>query len=124
LYKTAAEIETLLKDGIASIWENKIKRLGDELAVVLDELHPLLDDPKTQAPAKPLSDEQVLALFEKLEPLLEKLNPECVALADDIRAIALPEAETLAQQIENYDFENASKTLQELKKKEITLKQD
>jgi ubiquinone/menaquinone biosynthesis C-methylase UbiE len=73
----------------------------------------LLDEPSEKL--KALSSEQTLALFEKLGPMLEKINPECINLLDSIRAV--PGAEELAQQIENLEFETAAKTLVELKSK-------
>jgi hypothetical protein len=59
----------------------------------------------------------VQALFEKLEPMLMNINPESTILLNEIRAI--PGAEELARQIEDYDFESAAMTLAELKKKLI-----
>jgi len=46
--------------------------------------------------------------------MLENINPECVNLLDEIRAI--PGAEELARQIEDYDFEAAAQTLEILTK--------
>jgi PAS domain S-box-containing protein len=114
LQKAAAEVEALLKEGVASIWENKMKHLETELSQVFGELSPLFDEPareKTQF----LNAEQVLALFEKLEPMLVNINPECAALLDDIRAVE--GADELVQHIESYDFENAVRILMDLKKK-------
>jgi hypothetical protein len=90
--------------------------LKTELLSVLEELKPLFEESQLN---KPLIEGQVpdaadvLALFEKLELMLMNINPECVKLLDNIRAI--PGTESLAQQIENYDFESAARTLVELK---------
>ncbi|MCL2704476.1 MAG: response regulator [Defluviitaleaceae bacterium] len=119
LQKAAAEIEALLKDGLASIWETKMNVLKTELDKVLDELQPLICKIATDASAVPHSDtEQTLALFDKLELMLKNINPESVELLDDIRAV--PGTEEFAQQIENYDFESAVQTLVELRKKIIS----
>ncbi|MDR2543009.1 MAG: transporter substrate-binding domain-containing protein [Treponema sp.] len=122
LQKAAGEIEALLKEGAASIWENKVKILEEELGLVLDELRSLADKPATlfdepiiQNRINTLSDQQILALYEKLEPMLAKLNPECVELLDEIRSV--PGTEELVKQIENYDFENAARILSDLKNK-------
>jgi hypothetical protein len=61
-----------------------------------------------------LDKERVLALFEKLELMLENINPECVSLLDEIRSV--PGTEELARRIEGYDFESAARTLGELRK--------
>jgi len=116
LQKAAAEVEALLKEGIASIWKNKMNLLKTELEQVLSELRPLINESSAGSPAPLILDkEQALILFKKLQPMLENINPQCVDLLAEIRAI--PEAEELAQQIENYEFEAAAVTLAELKKK-------
>ncbi|MDR2531273.1 MAG: PAS domain S-box protein [Oscillospiraceae bacterium] len=116
LQKAAAEVENLLKEGVASIWENKMNLLESELEQVLNELRPLLSENEADvSKVKTLDTEQTIALFEKLEPMLENINPECVSLLKEIRMI--PQAGKLAQQIEDYDFEEAATTLAELKKK-------
>ena len=63
------------------------------------------------------NSEQTRALFAKLEPMLENINPECIDLIDEIRTI--PGTEELARQIEDYDFEAASRTLTKLKQSEV-----
>ncbi|MDR2580617.1 MAG: response regulator [Fibromonadaceae bacterium] len=114
LENAASDIETLLRDGTASIWDNKMNILKTELTQVLEEFKPLLNESAEQE--KPmLNTEQTLALFEKLGPMLEKVNPECADLLGAIRAV--PGAEELTHQIENYNFKAAAKTLAELKNK-------
>ena len=114
LQSAAAEIEALLKDGKIPIPEDKMNRLQTELMLVLEELRPLLDTISARE-VEPLNAEQIRSLFEKLEPMLENINPECVNMLDDINAV--PGAEELARQIADYDFESAALTLDELKKK-------
>jgi hypothetical protein len=113
LRNAASEVEALLGDGTASVWENKMDVLKAELTLVLDEFKPLLDE-STEG-LKELNAEEVLTLFEKLEPMLEKINPECIDLLDNVRAV--PGAEELARQIENYKFKEACETLVALKAK-------
>ena len=116
LKNAAAEVEALLKDGITSVvLESKINILGTELSLVLEELKPMLNESEFVDQENSIDIVKVLALFEKLEPMLEQINPESVSLLDDIRTIS--GAEELVQQIENYEFELAAKTLAELKKK-------
>jgi len=113
LQNIAAEIEASLKDGIIPA-ASQMNSLETELTAVLDELAPLLDESAAQINTGSPNSEQTRALFEKLESMLENINPECVNLLDEIRAV--PGAEKLAQQIEDYDFESAAKTLAEFKK--------
>jgi CheY-like chemotaxis protein len=113
LQNAAAEIEALLKDGTIPEKE-KMDNLQNEIAAVLNELKPLLDNSADKERTGNMRAEQIRALFERLEPMLERFNSECVNLLDEIRTI--PGAEELAKQIEDYDFESAAGTLAELKR--------
>ncbi|MDR3000190.1 MAG: response regulator [Fibromonadaceae bacterium] len=113
LRNAALDVETLLKDGASSIWESKMNKLKAELTPVLEEFKILIDEAK-QEKIQMMSTEQALALFEKLEPMLKQINPECIDLLGDIRTVQ--GAEELAQQIENYKFKEAAKILSDLKK--------
>jgi len=117
LRSAAAEVENLLKDGLASVWENKMSVLKTELMSVLEELKPLIDESETDGkpPVKALDREQTLALFAKLQPMLESDDTNSVDLLDELRAVS--GAEELAEQISNFDFSSAAGTLAELKKK-------
>jgi len=115
LKNAAYEVEIILKDGIDAVWDNKMKMLKIELSSVLEELSPLLVESAAREDAPVLNNAQTLALFEKLEPMLENINPECISLLGEIRAV--PGGAELARQIEDYDFEAAAGTLAELKKK-------
>ncbi|MDR2580618.1 MAG: transporter substrate-binding domain-containing protein [Fibromonadaceae bacterium] len=107
LQNIAGEIEDLLQDGVASIPNDKMNALKTELSEVLKELKPLLNISFAKKPD--------YAVFEKIEPMLENMNPEAADFLDDIRAI--PDTEELANQIENYDFDAAMITLAELRKR-------
>jgi HPt (histidine-containing phosphotransfer) domain-containing protein len=115
LKNAALEVEMLLRDGAASIWDTKMNALKAELTLVLEEFKPLIDESTEQKKPATMSVEEALVLFEKLQPMLEKINPECIDLLDDVRAV--PGAEELVRQMENYDFKSAAKTLVELKNK-------
>ncbi|MDR2964907.1 MAG: transporter substrate-binding domain-containing protein, partial [Treponema sp.] len=114
LRNAASEVEALLRDGSASIWETKMNILKTELSLVLEEFKPLTEG-AVQEKSLALNADQKRALFEKLEPMLKNSNPECVDLLGTIRAV--PGAETLAQQIQDFSFKDAAVTLAELKKK-------
>jgi HPt (histidine-containing phosphotransfer) domain-containing protein len=115
LRNAASDVESLLKDGIESVWEIKMNILKAELTLVLEEFKPLLEETSTQEKPQVLDTEQTLALFEKLMPMLENDNPECVDLLGSIRAVS--GAATLVQQIENYKFKEAAQTIVNLKEK-------
>jgi CheY-like chemotaxis protein len=115
LRNAAADVETLLRDGDNSTWDDKMFILKSELNFVLEELMPLLDESAKNDKPELLEKEQVLALFEKLAVMLENINPECISLVDELNSVS--GTEELVLQIENYDFEAAAVTLAELKKK-------
>jgi CheY-like chemotaxis protein len=115
LQKAAAEIESLLHSKKIPIPECKMNRLKIELLTVLDELKPLLDLTVIQHGSDNIDTGKTIAILEKLELMLENINPECVNMLDDIRNI--PGTMELVRQIEDYDFETACQTLVELKKK-------
>jgi CheY-like chemotaxis protein len=108
LRNAAFEVEELLREGVASIWDNKMKVLKMELKLVLEAFKSLAEETPAQD-TQMLDAEQTLALFEKLKPMLENSNPECVDLLGMLRAV--PGAEPLVQQIENYNFGEAAKLL-------------
>jgi PAS domain S-box-containing protein len=116
LKNAALEIEMLLRDGAASIWDNKMNVLKTELALVLEEFKELIDEEtaKREVPQE-MNTKQTLALFEKLMPMLENINPECIDLLDSVRSIS--GTEELVRQMKNYDFKSAAQTLVKLKNK-------
>ena len=112
LQNIAEEIEDLLKDGKNLLNENKLNILKTEFTVVMNKLETLFNMQGMQEKKQPLNKEQTLALFKKLKPMLESINPECVNLLDDVRSVS--GAEELARQIENFDFEAAVLSLEKL----------
>jgi len=112
LAKAAAEIETLFSDGETSVPEDKLINLKNEFESAIVKLKPLIDAAEAPIRKNTLNKEQTLVLFDKLKPLLEDKDSESFEFLDEIRSI--PEAEGLAAQIEQYDFESALKTLNDL----------
>ncbi|MCL2055641.1 MAG: ATP-binding protein [Oscillospiraceae bacterium] len=106
LRNAAADVEAILA---VSVPEDKLVLLNSELTEALDEFSPLLNENA----APPLDTAQTQALFDKLEPMLENINPACVELLGEIRAV--PGTEVLAQLIEDYNFEQAAHALAALK---------
>jgi PAS domain S-box-containing protein len=113
LQTAAAEAEALLKNGEIPDTEH-MEALESALKSVLDEIGPVTDKPAARTKNRRLSVKEKEALLIKLEPMLKSRNSECLTLLDDIRSI--PGTETLAEQIESYDFKLAIQTLAELKK--------
>jgi signal transduction histidine kinase/CheY-like chemotaxis protein len=115
LQNIAGEIETLLKDGAVSISEDRMNLLKSELTQVLKELQPLFGEhTQRNDEVESLNTGQILELFEKVEPMLENINPEVESFLDNLRAV--PGTKKLVSQIECYDFEAAAQTLAGLKK--------
>ncbi|MDR0442208.1 MAG: response regulator [Treponema sp.] len=112
LQEAAAVTESMLLNGENRLEPEQLDILEAELKMVLDKLAPLLAE--ANAPADPLSKEQIIELFDKLEPLLVNRKPACMELLDDV--LKVPGAEELARQIENMKFKQAAATLAELKK--------
>jgi CheY-like chemotaxis protein len=108
LQNAAVEIEFLLKSETIPL-AKQMESLENELNGVLEELKPLLAESPNSVVSESLNSEQTPLLFAKLESMLENINPECIDLLDEIRAV--PGTEALVKQIENYDFETAARTL-------------
>jgi CheY-like chemotaxis protein len=118
LQQAAAEVEAMLKDGVNHVAEEQLKVLENELNMVLNEFAYLLNEQDDAANAEQVPAiglEKAQELFEKLEPLLKRGNPECLNLADELRAI--PESTRMIQQMEDFRFELALSSLAELKEK-------
>jgi len=114
LQQAAADVEASLKEGRNLVTEKQLNTLRTELDAVLAELAPLLDESGNKPEVAALEPEKVRDLIERLAPLLESGNPECLDFVDDLNAV--PGSVTLVQQIRDFDFESAAVTLAELKK--------
>ena len=119
LQKAAAEVEALLKDGERPVHESLMTHLKSELVSVLDELKRVFGGHNRRARYDSVTSKRAFDLFDKIAPMLEKLNPECGDMLDEIRAV--PGAEELARQIEDYDYETAALTLTDLRKTWVLL---
>ncbi len=118
LAKISRDIEMTLADGIPCT-SLHLEQLKQALNQVLSELVPLMDTENT-ASENPVIFNPELAgqLIENLEPLLQTGNADCINLLDEINeifAVWEPYRDTLIYQINNYDFNDALKTLKILK---------
>jgi signal transduction histidine kinase/CheY-like chemotaxis protein len=119
LQLAATVVEQALKSGNNAVTQEQLRALETELVGVLDELAPLLNNESAVPPQSlslvPVLGRETQDLIEKLEPMLNSGNPECLDMANDLRAI--PGCEWLVQQMEDFDFEAALSTLVEIKKR-------
>jgi len=117
LRQIAADIDSQLKDGKNLVTKEQLDVLENELSVFLSELAPIVAETQTRTavPTQPLDMEAARELMEKLAPMLEMGNPQCMKLIDELCQI--PGSDKLIQQIEDFDFEPAAITLAELKEK-------
>jgi PAS domain S-box-containing protein len=118
LQKAAGEVEQMLKEGKRRVTGKQLKKLETELTKVLEELEPLLEEDAAQAEERQVSTlepEKIKELLDKLEPLINEGNIECLDYIDDLRAV--PGSDLLIQQIEDFAFGTAVVTFAELKKR-------
>jgi CheY-like chemotaxis protein len=118
LQKAALDVENLLKDENNSAAPDKLNTLKAELDAVLKELAASAAAKKPGGAAAPrvsIDAEGKQALINKLEPLLEGGNPECLSLIDGL--LAMPGSEELIEQMERFNFDAALEVLAKLKQK-------
>ena len=126
LLETAATIEEMIRNSqFAShnsqltphselhIPNSLMSDLRSELELVLKKLTPMLEENIPSSELHIPNSDEVRELFEKLELMLVKNNPECIHLLDKIRSI--PQADQLASQIEEFEFREALTILKKLK---------
>jgi signal transduction histidine kinase/DNA-binding response OmpR family regulator len=116
LQAAAADVEQQLKNGENLVSEKQLDILKTELESVLHELSPLLvtyQEHDETVQREPLSTEEMQELFEKLEPLLKRGNPECLNLTNALRAV--PGSRQIIHEIEDFEFEKALGTLAQIK---------
>ena len=121
LQQAAAQVEARLKNGANTAADEQLNTLKEELNIVLKKLAHLLDNslqPETETLSDPLDAQSVRELIIKLEPMLHMGNPECRKLIDWIRLIPKNSGlkTRLIQQLEDFDFDQAIISLEELKK--------
>ncbi|MCL2689037.1 MAG: ATP-binding protein [Chitinispirillia bacterium] len=115
LQTVAAVVETMLSGEKNLLTEEQIRSLETELKLVLDELKPLLAEARSVKTLEPVDAEKTLALIEKLEPLLKNNDTASLKFLDALYAV--PGADEIAQQIEEFEFKHAAVKLTELKKR-------
>jgi HPt (histidine-containing phosphotransfer) domain-containing protein len=114
LNKAAAEIERLLADGENLITRQHMDALGSELRIVIKELESLVYETDKNNDAEPIEAAAAYELLEKIEPLVENFNTDCLTFAYELRAVS--GSGELITNMQNLDFELAGKSLAALKK--------
>jgi len=118
LVQISEEIEECLKDGKNLVTPQQKDELNKELNKALAEFEHQINETEQKLPVeseKSLDSEAILNLLGELEPMLKESDTDCMDLLDNLRLI--PGSDTLVQQVEEFDFENALGTLIELKEK-------
>jgi len=113
LQNAAARAESLLRDGDPSV-SLQLGALEFKLKQVLEKLRPMQEEAAISPVSGDADADKVLTLFEKLKPMLENINPECINLLNDIRSI--PGTGELVRHLENYEFEEGARTLAEMER--------
>jgi hypothetical protein len=116
LQKVASDVEFNLRQGKNLVSWEQLMVLKTELELVLNEFASLVNEPfdkSNTAQTFTLEPQAARKLLEKLEPLLKSGNPECLYFIDMLRTIR--GSETLIEQIEDFKFDAALKSLEELK---------
>jgi len=114
LQQIADEVEENLKDSVNKVTPEQMELLKKELNAVINELEPLaVEYAQNAQETEQLENNAALELLDELEPLLKDVDMECMTLVDRLKQI--PGSEELVKQMEDFDFENALKTLEELK---------
>ena len=93
--------------------ESELNKSLGELASALRGPEPEAEPAASAAPAV-LDRDAALVLIESLRPLLESGDSDCLEMMDGLRAV--PASKKLIEQVEDYDFELALKTLEEIKR--------
>jgi HPt (histidine-containing phosphotransfer) domain-containing protein len=125
LYKAAEKLDAALNKGQQDTYYDLLSGLEDALAPVVQGLEVLsaLGEKEDTGPvdAGPVDVEAVAALLEKLQSLLEEMDPEAenemAALKAQLGAQAHQElVKKLSKQVGEFEFEEALQTLNKLRK--------
>lgn len=114
LREAARVVENALAGGDAgSLGNDSLEILGRELAKVLSELAPYLEEHEPEAARTDFDKDKARELFGKLEQLLRADSANCRNFLDALRLF--PGTAVLISRIEEYEFEAALEALEELR---------
>ena len=106
------EVERSLKNDEKNVTEEQMNVLKTELSAVLSELkqkNKNTNPVQSKEESKILETDKIKILLENLKLMLNSGNPESLKMIDKLKLI--PGSEELIQQIEDYNFKLAAKTL-------------
>jgi CheY-like chemotaxis protein len=92
-----------------------LSELKTEFNPVIEKISELIENTEPQAEIAKVSQNEALQILDELEVLISNNDAKVVDYIDKIKGI--PEAESLIEQLENFDIEEASATLSSLKNK-------
>ncbi|MCL2665860.1 MAG: ATP-binding protein, partial [Defluviitaleaceae bacterium] len=119
LQKLAAETENALSDGKNNLSAALFGELEQELNAALEEIN-LSDGAENEKIIVKTTDaEKIFRLFEKLQPLLDNDDTDCLMHLDEL--LTVPGSEETAEHMEDYDFNAASAALKKLISKMVQL---
>jgi hypothetical protein len=104
---------------IEKVLEGKQKPTESQISDFERELKAVINNVGTSEPAAPLDESEFLdpfaslTLLNKAAPLLKSRNTDRINLLDELRKV--PNSAVLCQQIEDFDFTLALKTLEQIK---------
>ena len=115
LYNAAGDLEKSLNNEENHVTPDQLEVLEKELNAVITELTPLVREADYQIVTELNDAEAARETLDKLKSLLEDSDSDCLELIGSLQMI--PGSGELIEQIENFEFKNAMKTLAELNKK-------
>ena len=112
LQQAAKDVELALGKGTDETTPEKLAVLKDELEAVLLELSPMEGKGREPAISEAAMDAAaVRALLDKLLPLLDKGDPECLSFVAELQRI--PGSDPVIDKMESFDFKSAKALLED-----------
>lgn len=107
LRKAALEVEIGLEKGKIECTEEQVSNLSTQLQLVLEEIEEIRKEVGDFAPK--VDKVKATKLFDKLAIMIQDNSAECLDVIDELKEF--PETGILIRQIEQFDFDKASITL-------------
>ncbi|MCL2275550.1 MAG: ATP-binding protein [Defluviitaleaceae bacterium] len=112
LQRAAYDVEESLKGEVNRTTPAKLKALEAELAVVINELTPLVND-AVKKDVVYFDSAQARAVLDELLPIILDSDPECLEYIDNLHRIR--GSEYLIRYLEDFNFKSAATTLEALR---------
>jgi HPt (histidine-containing phosphotransfer) domain-containing protein len=124
LQRDAASLDSALKEEQQDLYPELLSRLEGALTPVMQGLEALAVNGETEGPGaedgSPMDIEAIMPLLDELQTLLEEMDPEAEDKAADLKTQLAGGAHQklvtkLSKQVGEFEFEDAHKTLAELR---------